>query len=367
MPILASRLQSQMAASLDAGSGSSQNRYTFFNDYKYAINYAARKLLEWASTHQGSTKFNSEALRELRHIWVFQTSKYSRVEIPESVNTINAVYPEILISPEAPSIISNITTYSWDIKFAANHLSLTTAVQVSYNSTTYFIDLFANSIPLFTSGTDILDILDDFFNDMYGLNLGDVFGCYPSDGPLTAISYSGTLYGEILFLGAHGTVVASIVPTITSTTTYDWSSFKRDDVVFLDVVKDAKRITDEQRAHARGNVFSHGFEDKARAIKLYSYTEITDFNSAAYIPNPGKILREIQIDPDVPQKFVAIALVENYTEVVLDTDFASLPEEFFNLMVQCSLIWIRAKQSQELLNVQTMDLLQNSVKNYGMS
>ena len=113
-----------MASALDAGAGVStgSNRYTFANDYKYAINYAARKLIEWASSHAGSKKFNSEALRELRHVWVFQSSNYSRVEIPATVNTINAVYPEIVTSPTSPSLIGNDTVYTWDTDFIANLL-----------------------------------------------------------------------------------------------------------------------------------------------------------------------------------------------------------------------------------------------------
>lgn len=362
MSILASRLQSQMASALDAGAGVStgSNRYTFANDYKYAINYAARKLIEWASSHAGSKKFNSEALRELRHVWVFQSSNYSRVEIPATVNTINAVYPEIVTSPTSPSLIGNDTVYTWDTDFIANLLRNSDSFSIAYNGLT---ETFTTP-PSFLTAAEIVTLLSDFFNDPYGLDLDDEFDDYGEI--VTAISYSGYVYGDMVFYDMYGEIIATITPTVSYTQLHSWASFKRPDVIFLDAVKDAKRITDEEKAHVRDDPFSPGFEAATRTIKLYAYSEITDFNSSAYTPNPGRTVKEIQIDPDRKRVFVAIALVENYTDIDASTDEVTIPEEFNELMVQLGLIWITYKQQNELLYTASNDLLVKTIQNYGM-
>lgn len=361
MPILASRLQATIASSLDAGAGSStgQNRYTFPLDYKFAINFAARKLLEWATTHQGSQKFNSEALRELRHIWVFQTSNYSRVEIPATVNTINAVYPEITSSPASPSLIGNDTAYVYDLDFHGNALGDTTSMIFNYNGIEYAFD----ATPSNTD--DVRILMEDFFNDQYGLDLGDEFDDYLDI--ITVTSQSGTIYGDIVFKDIYEEIIATISPTVVAYTQLNnWSSFLRPDIVFTDAVKDANRTTDEERAKRRNNPFAAGYSASTAVWKQYGYSEITDFNSSSYTPTPNRILKEVQIYPARARAFVAIALVENYTDVAVNTDFVTMPEQFFNLLVDLGQIWIRFKQDNELMTTAANQLLINSVKNYNM-
>lgn len=360
MPILASRLQAMMASSLDATEASSgENRYTFNEDYSFAINYAARKLLEWASQKQGSTKFNSELLRELRNIWVFQTSNYSRVEIPATVNTINAVYPEILFSPTNAALLGNINTYSWPIEFSENNLASTASLIVTYNGSQQELDAGDPQ-----EAADIVSIINAFFNTE--LELGDVFTASDPDGPITGVSNSVTIYGPMIFKAANGSILATITPTVSAGTLYDWFSMKRTDIIFLNVVKDAQRSNDEERASQRSNVFSPGYEKSDRTIKKYAYWDITDFNSGAYIPNPGREMKEIQIAPARNKQFIGIALVENHTDVEENTEMVDIPEEFFNLMVEVGLLYIRFKQQQELLSTKLNDLLKLSIVNYGL-
>lgn len=361
MPILASRLDDIIRSSLDATEASSgASRYDFELDIAPSINFAARKLIQWATGKQGSGKFNSEALRELRKVWVFQTSNYSRVEIPSSVNTINAVYPEITTSPASPSLIGNDTIYTWDIDYVSNGLSAAVTMTVQYDGLTHDIDVSGKN-----NAAGIASALEDYF---HSIEVDDsIDALYALQGPVIATSESGTVYGQLIFKDVYDNLLLSIAPTFSYTTLHNWASFRRSDIVFLGATKDAARTTDEEIAQVSQNPFKSGFNALTKTIKRYSVTEITDFNSLAYSPNPARSFKEIQFQPDRKQKFVGIALVENYSDIDEDTDEVTIPEQMFNIIHEVALVFLRFKQSQDVMTVELNKILTNSVQTFGLS
>jgi len=81
-------LTDTIASRLDANTPVDPNGsdyYTFNLDYKPAIDYATYHLTALIRSLLGSNKFSEEALRELTSIQMFQTSKYSRVNIPDNI------------------------------------------------------------------------------------------------------------------------------------------------------------------------------------------------------------------------------------------------------------------------------------------
>lgn len=101
MPIPAQQTVDEMAAALDA---EGNDYYLFDRDYKFAINYAINWLTTAINNKLGSTKFSEEAVRDINKTWVFQTSTYSRVNIPDTVWTITQVYRDITTIPASPTL-----------------------------------------------------------------------------------------------------------------------------------------------------------------------------------------------------------------------------------------------------------------------
>jgi len=109
MPISAQTIVSRMAADLDA---EGSDRYTFEQDYKYAIN----KSIEWCVTAFSrmfaDDKFNPEQLRELVKVGIWQASKFSRVAYNPSDTgselwSVLGVFPKVTVHPSI--IVTNIT------------------------------------------------------------------------------------------------------------------------------------------------------------------------------------------------------------------------------------------------------------------
>jgi len=102
MPILASDIKTQLAAELEA---EGNDYYKWAEDYRPAIHYSIDLILHAVTDKLGSKKFTSEAVRELRKVWVFQANSFSRINIPDSVWTIEAVHPNPVTYPSNPTIL----------------------------------------------------------------------------------------------------------------------------------------------------------------------------------------------------------------------------------------------------------------------
>lgn len=105
-------IQNRMVSALDA---EGSDYYNFNRDFQPAINYA----LEWTvgvlTPYLGEKKFGEEVFRELTFTKVWQTSKYSRVQINPSdiggrdVWTIQAVMPLVTaVVQDAPDLFANL-------------------------------------------------------------------------------------------------------------------------------------------------------------------------------------------------------------------------------------------------------------------
>lgn len=124
MPLSVQSLVNEMASALDAnpdaiGAGKS-DYYKFETDYVPALNYAILQVETIINAKLGSNKFSEDALREVINTWCFQTSKYSRVSIPDNVWTIGVVYGEPTTDPASPSITvvdDRVSLYRPDIYF----------------------------------------------------------------------------------------------------------------------------------------------------------------------------------------------------------------------------------------------------------
>ena len=93
MPILASDLETQMRAALDAEGA---EHYRSDRDIVPAINSAVRWLTNVVNALLGEKKFTEEIFRDLTQARVFQTSANSRIRLsafPHEVWSILAVYP----------------------------------------------------------------------------------------------------------------------------------------------------------------------------------------------------------------------------------------------------------------------------------
>lgn len=421
--ITAAKIIVQLRSALDASElNSGTEFYTFDQDFKPAIDYACRKLIMWASTKQGSIKFTAELLAELRKIWVFQTSKYSRVEIPKEVATVTAVYPEVETYPTDPDLEKpTIYTYTYESADAivGTNISLSVVINgttiplpgqlnianaanivTALNGSGLFSDTFTSPgldlISVKANNGDVYGILSydlnksTYLNVASELGLGDVAitldngttlsgtataptvianlvtalnalsGLSPSDTFVTSgsnvyiISVSGDVYGVMTLdagrldvyepqysTGTRSPIVTSEVKLL------DWVSILRDDVIFLDAINDAQRGTDQERARRRNNPYEPGYEAETTKIVSYSFWEVADFNSQAYTPKPNRFLHEIQIDPNLNQKIVAIALVKRYEDITTDADTVPISDQFENFVVELCLCFIAKKQGDQ--------------------
>lgn len=114
-----------MASQLDA---EGSDRYTFAQDYVYAINYAINFSVAVFNRAFADNKISPESLRELTRIKVWQPSSYSRVsynpaDTGHNMWTLLAIYPDITVnqnagilpaSPEQSIYRSNLSYISAD-------------------------------------------------------------------------------------------------------------------------------------------------------------------------------------------------------------------------------------------------------------
>ncbi len=128
MPIPAATVVNRMAAALDA---EGSDRYTFAQDYKFAINNAVEWSVSVLNQAFAEKKMSPESLRELVKVSVWQANKYSRVSYNEADTghalwTILSVIPEIQVTPqkvvvplanENQSIFRNDFTYIGSEKY----------------------------------------------------------------------------------------------------------------------------------------------------------------------------------------------------------------------------------------------------------
>jgi hypothetical protein len=101
MPIPVATIQSRVAAALDS---EGNDRYTFDQDYKHAINFAIEWIVLVINEALGQKKMTGEALRELVRVRIWQTNHFSRVAfdpstIGDDLWSVLAVYPEPVVSP----------------------------------------------------------------------------------------------------------------------------------------------------------------------------------------------------------------------------------------------------------------------------
>lgn len=92
-----------MASQLDA---EGSDRYTFAQDYVYAINYAINFSVAVFNRAFADNKISPESLRELTRVHVWQASSYSRVnydsaDTGHNMWTLLAIYPDITANQNA--------------------------------------------------------------------------------------------------------------------------------------------------------------------------------------------------------------------------------------------------------------------------
>lgn len=105
MPITAQQLTDKLASALDA---EGNDFYRFDRDYMFAINYGVGWLTNAINRKLGSNKFSEEALRELTKVYVYQTNTFSRVNIPDTIWSVVAVYPKPNVYPSSATLIATI-------------------------------------------------------------------------------------------------------------------------------------------------------------------------------------------------------------------------------------------------------------------
>jgi len=151
-------------------------------------------------------------------------------------------------------------------------------------------------------------------------------------------------------LGASVWSIVAVYPELTSRVGYTGTLATSDDVEksaycpsasYLKSYKSAKRTTLEKVNVNRNNPFAQGNEiDTCADTKEYSYLLFVDY-SGAYTPSP---LWELEILPNVGLEPVAIAYLEQPTEITLITDSLQFPPSITNLVVDKSLEFISRKQ-----------------------
>lgn len=127
MPILVNTIVSRLKADLDA---EGSERYTFDQDFKYAINSGMETLIALFNDAFAKKKLTPESLRELTKIKIWQTSKYSRVnynvnDIGHPFWTIFGVYPKPTVNKGVSSVSlpnSDDSKFRDDLSFvSSNH------------------------------------------------------------------------------------------------------------------------------------------------------------------------------------------------------------------------------------------------------
>ena len=101
MPIPVQTVVSRMASALDA---EGSERYTFDQDYKYAISYAQEWIVTAVNQAMSEKKLAAENLRELIKVKIWQANAFSRIAfdpaiVGQKLWSVLAVYPEIKTTP----------------------------------------------------------------------------------------------------------------------------------------------------------------------------------------------------------------------------------------------------------------------------
>ena len=105
MPISVQEIVNRCNHLLDA---EGSDRYTFDEDYRYAINAATEYVVSLFNSAFDQNKLSPESLKELVYTKIFQASLYSRIafdstDMGMSVWTILAVYPKCVTVPISPT------------------------------------------------------------------------------------------------------------------------------------------------------------------------------------------------------------------------------------------------------------------------
>lgn len=103
MPIPVNNIVASMASQLDA---EGSDRYTFAQDYVYAINYAINFSVAVFNRAFADNKISPESLRELTRVKIWQASQYSRVnydpaDTGHNLWTLLAIYPDAIVNGNA--------------------------------------------------------------------------------------------------------------------------------------------------------------------------------------------------------------------------------------------------------------------------
>jgi len=117
----------------------------------------------------------------------------------------------------------------------------------------------------------------------------------------------------------------------------------RSDLSFVDSQWSAKRLTIEEWNGNRGNIFTAGNETLLNSLKSYAYLGHGGYESSNY--NAGG--EEIQIRPNVPGQFVAVAILKNPSKIDVISDDIELPAPILDLLFQKALNFIAYKQGDK--------------------
>ncbi len=138
------------------------------------------------------------------------------------------------------------------------------------------------------------------------------------------------------------------LPTVTPSTAVVVSlakpedSIYRNDISHLTSDNAAKRLTFEEWIDNKKNPFAAGNEiTTCLDLISYAYLNYSNYTSSAYTLT---IPREVEIRPELKEKFVTITYVSVPTEVVLASDTIPFPIMFENLLFEKSLNYVSRKQ-----------------------
>lgn len=125
MPIPVQTIVNRMAADLDA---EASDRYTFAQDYKYAINTAIEWVCSIFNKAFAENKLSPENLRELVKISIWQANQFNRIsynpaDTGSPLWTILSVHPEVKVYPEkviVPLIDPTKSIFRGDLAFLSS-------------------------------------------------------------------------------------------------------------------------------------------------------------------------------------------------------------------------------------------------------
>lgn len=121
-----------------------------------------------------------------------------------------------------------------------------------------------------------------------------------------------------------------------------YTSKFRPDLSFIKSNFSASRLTTEQWENAHQNIFEAGNSFMNGSLKTYAYLNYSNYSSSSYLTGP-----EIEIQPEIPNEFVAFQLLKYPTPILLITDSVEFPESLTNLVVQKALNFISVKQGDQ--------------------